>query len=151
MTIRSDRRGENAWTDGYPSIHPSVHPSIHSSIYPSIHPSIHHTYIRQTNAGPTTFFQRPTRGTLRAKTFNAKALKPFYLTILNQMAALHIALTSVKIVIIPVLSGFELTTRLQLTRESCHGLPMASPSRTVSFLSEMDQPFGSNMQKTEIT
>ena len=39
---------------------------------------------RHTNIGPTTFFQRPTRGNLRAKAFNAKALKPFYSTILNK-------------------------------------------------------------------
>ena len=41
----------------------------------------------QTNTGPTTFFQRPTRGCLRAKTFTAKALKPFYSTILSYQAA----------------------------------------------------------------
>ena len=31
------------------------------------------------------FFQRPTRGNLRAKAINAKALKPFYSAILNEV------------------------------------------------------------------
>ena len=51
---------------------------------------LEHTYIH-TNTGPTTFFQRPTRGNLRAKAFNAKALKPFYSTILNDSTTLTTA------------------------------------------------------------
>ena len=41
-----------------------------------------HTY-GQTNIDRPPFFQRPNRGNLRTKAFNAKALKPFYYSILN--------------------------------------------------------------------
>ena len=42
-----------------------------------------HTYIHRNKHRPTTFFQPPTRGNLRAKAFNGKVLKPFYSTILK--------------------------------------------------------------------
>ena len=60
-TSRSGSRGENAWA------------YIHTYI---------HTYT-QTPGG--LLFQRPTRGNLREKAFNARVLKPFYSTILKNV------------------------------------------------------------------
>ena len=54
--------------------------------------------LRHTNIGRPTLFQRPTRGNLLAKAFDAKAFKQFYSAILSWRPALHIALPCVKIV-----------------------------------------------------
>ena len=50
-----------------------------------------------------------------------------------------------------ILSGFELTTPLEVSRKPCHGLAMIFPSRTVSFLPQSDHPFLRKEQTYEIT